>query len=126
MAKEKKLSARERQILDILYRRGRGTVAEVRAEMSDPPSYDSVRTFLRILEEKKFVQHDNDGPRYVYRPVVPQKRAQRDALRHLVETFFDGSPERAAVALLELSDKALGDEELDALEKWVKQKGKEQ
>lgn len=119
------LSARERQILDILYQRGGASVATVHGAMTDPPSYDAVRTTLRILEEKGFVRHSHDGPRYIYHPIVPQRSAQREALKHLVETFFQGSVEKAVVALLRSSDRHLTKTELDELESWIKQKGTE-
>ena len=122
--RRQKLSPRERQILDILYQRGSASVAEVREAMSDPPSYDSVRTTLRILEEKEFVRHKQDGPRYIYQPAIAQKNAQRAALQHLLQTFFQGSAEKAAVAMLKLSDQALSDKELDELEAWLDDRGK--
>ncbi len=94
------LSRRERQIMEILYRRGRATVAEVRAAMADAPSYSAVRALLRVLEDKGHVRHDEEGPRYVYFPSVPRTEARDSALRHMVRTFFDGSPAQAAAALL--------------------------
>jgi predicted transcriptional regulator len=94
------LSRRERQIMDILFRRGRATAAEVMAELPGDPSSSTVRTQLRVLEDKGHVRHDQDGVRFVYMPVVPRHAARRSALRHLVETFFDGSPEKAVAALL--------------------------
>lgn len=112
-----KRSPRERQILDILFKLGSATVAEVRAAMSDPPAYDSVRTTLRILEGKQSVRHKQDGPRYVYLPVVSRKAAQRDAVNHLVETFFHGSAKKAALALLKNSD--LSARELDELQRLI-------
>ena len=121
--RRQKLSPREQQILDILYRAGNMTVAQVREAMSDPPSYDAVRTTLRILEDKGFVRHRTDGPRYIYQPAIPQKSAQRAALKHLVETFFQGSADKAALALLELSGKNITEAELDDLEEWLKRKG---
>lgn len=114
-----KLSRRERQIVDILYRRERATVAEVMEEMADPPSYSAVRTTLRILEEKGHVTHVAEGPRYVYAPAVAPDSARKDALRHLVKTFFDGSPERAAVALLKMSDTMITEEQVDRVRKEI-------
>lgn len=122
--RRQKLSPRERQILDILYKRRSASVAEVRGAMADPPSYDAVRTTLRILGDKGYVRHKYDGPRYVYQPVVPQKAAQRAAVKHLVETFFQGSWEKAALALLQQSDQDLTDDDFDELEEWIRQKGK--
>src|SRR6516164_6115995 len=88
------LTRRERQIMDILYRRGRATAAEVMAELTGEPSYSTVRAQLRVLEEKGHVHHEEQGLRYVYLPAVPRHAARKSALRHLVETFFDGSPGR--------------------------------
>ena len=113
------LSRRERQIVDILYRRGRATVAEVMEEMPDPPSYSAVRTTLRILEEKGHVVHVEEGPRYVYSPAVAPDAARKDALRHLVSTFFEGSPERAAVALLKMSDTLLSEDQVERVRKEI-------
>jgi predicted transcriptional regulator len=112
-----KLTRRERQIMDVLFARGRATAAEVRASIADSPSYSAVRALLRILEEKGHAMHERDGVRYVYRPAVPVRRAKRSALRHLVKTFFDGSPEKAVAALI--NDSRLTPEELDRLSKLV-------
>src|SRR6476659_4956105 len=92
------LSRRERQIVDILYARGRATAAEVQAALPDPPSYSAVRAMLRILEDKGHVKHEQDGPRYVYLPTVAPERAQKTALRHVLQTFFNGSAEQALSA----------------------------
>lgn len=113
------LSRRERQIMDVLYQAGRGTAADVQAGMPEAPSYSAVRTMLRILEEKGHVRHDLDGPRYVYIPTVAREKAKRSALRHVVNTFFDGSASQVMTALLELSPKELGDEELARLRKVI-------
>ena len=109
------LSRREREIMDVLFERGEGTVAEVLEAIPDPPSYSAVRATLRVLEEKGHVTHREDGPRYVYRPRVEPEKARRAALRHLVSTFFGGSPEEAVAALLRMSDADLGPEELERL-----------
>jgi predicted transcriptional regulator len=95
------LSRRERQIMDVVYARGRATAAEVVAALPDPPSYSAVRALLRILEQKGHLRHEADGPRYVFLPTVSRDRARRSALRNLVRTFFDGSPAQAAAALLD-------------------------
>ena len=95
------LSRRERQIIDILYARGRATAAEVQAALPDPPSYSAVRAMLRILEDKGHVKHEQDGPRYVYVPTVGHDNAKRSALHHMLKTFFDGSTEQAISALLD-------------------------
>jgi BlaI family penicillinase repressor len=112
------LSRREREVMDVLYRRGEATVAEVLEELDDPPTYSAVRSILRVLEEKEHVAHREDGPRYVYAPAVARDRARRAALDHLVETFFDGSAEDALAALLRRSD-------LDLTEAQVKRLARE-
>ncbi len=98
------LGRRERQIVEILYRLGKATVAEVRASLPDPPTYSAVRGMLSLLEQKGHVSHLRDGMRYVYTPVVAPSKARQSALRHLVATFFEGSALAAASALLEMSD----------------------
>jgi predicted transcriptional regulator len=95
------LSRRERQVMDIVYRRGRVTAQEMMDELPDPPTYSAVRAALRLLEEKGMLAHELDGKRYVYLPTTPRERASATALRHLVRTFFDGSPEQVVNALLE-------------------------
>ena len=115
------LSRRERQIVDILYSQGRATAAEVQTALPDPPSYSAVRAMLRILEEKGHIRHEQDGPRYVYLPTVGRDRAKRSALRHMLQTFFDGSAEQAISALLDESDTRLSDRELDRLAKLIDQ-----
>src|ERR1051325_2951506 len=114
----RELGRRERQVMDALYRRGRASVAEVRREIADPPSYSAVRAMLGILEEKGLLRHERDGLRYIYRTTVARETARQSALRHLVHTFFDGSPERAAAALLAMSD-TLTPAELKRLTKLV-------
>jgi BlaI family transcriptional regulator, penicillinase repressor len=110
-----RLSRREREIMDVLYRAGRATAADVQAGIPDAPSYSAVRTMLRILEEKGHVRHESDGPRYVYIPTVTRDRAKRSALRHVVNTFFDGSASQVMAALFELAPRDLGDEEIARL-----------
>lgn len=112
---EHQLSRRERQIMDVLFRLGEGTVAEVRDELADPPGYSSVRAQLRILEEKGFAEHFQDGPRYVYKPTIKKDNARRSALRHLRETFFNGSSEQVMAALLDDADEELSSGQLDRL-----------
>jgi predicted transcriptional regulator len=109
------LSRRERQIMDIVYRRGEATAAQILAEMSDPPSYSAIRALLRILVDKEHLQHREDGPRYVYSPTVSRQKARSKALSQLVNTFFDGSALKAASALLGSSQRKLTKEELDEL-----------
>jgi predicted transcriptional regulator len=114
------LSRRERQIIDILYSSGRATAAEVQALLPEPPSYSAVRAMLRILEEKGHVKHETDGPRYVYVPTVARENAKRSALRHMLQTFFDGSAEQAISALLDDTSK-LSDDELNRLARLIDQ-----
>ena len=95
-----KLSKRERQIMDVLYRRGRATAADVHAELDDAPTYTTVRGLLRILEEKGHIRHDVDGQRFVFSPSVPRDREGASMLSHIVRTFFDDSPSKAMAALL--------------------------
>jgi len=117
----RELSRRERQIMDFLYRHGRATAAEVQANIPDPPGYSAVRAMLRVLEEKGHVRHEQDGPRYVYVPRVARDRAKRQALRHVVRTFFDGSAEQAMAALLDDRSTKLSDEDLDRLARLIDQ-----
>src|SRR5262245_35652841 len=113
------LSRRERQIMDVLYQAGRATAAEVRAALPDAPSDSAVRTMLRILEEKGHVRHDLDGLRYVYIPTVARSKAKRSALKHVLNTFFDGSASQLVAALFELPPGDLGDEEIERLRQIV-------
>lgn len=109
------LSRRERQIMDVLYRLGRGSVSEVREGMPDAPGYSAVRAMLGKLEVKGLLTHEQEGPRYVYLPALPQEEARDTALLRMVRTFFDGSAARAAAAMLELEEDELTDAELDEL-----------
>jgi BlaI family transcriptional regulator, penicillinase repressor len=113
------LSRRERQIMDVLYRRGKATVAEVMAEIPEPPTYSAVRATMRTLEDKGHIVHREHGPRYVYLPATPPDKASRDALQHVVRTFFAGSAEQALTALLEISDARVGDKEIERLRKQI-------
>jgi predicted transcriptional regulator len=119
------LSRRERQIMDILYRLGSATAAEVQQNLNDAPSYSAVRALLRILEEKGHLKHAYDGPRYVYAPVVSRPVAQKSALRQLVKTFFGGSTSNAVAALLDMSGDDLSDAELERLGQLVEQAKRE-
>src|SRR3977135_4398038 len=119
------LTRRERQILDILYRRGRATAAEVMSELSGNPSYSTVRTQLRVLEDKGHVRHEEDGLRYVYAPAVPRAAARKSALRHLVDTFFDGSAEQVVAAVLGGEARRLSDEDLKRIAELVAKARKE-
>ena len=109
------LTKRERQIMDILYRLGRATAGDVQQELPGNPHDSTVRTQLRVLEEKGHVTHEAHGLRYVYAPAVPRHSARRSALRHLVSTFFDGSTEQLVAALLGAEGSKLTDEELDRI-----------
>ena len=109
------LSRRERQILEILYLRGRASAAEVKSAMADAPSYSAVRAMLRILEEKGHVKHQSEGLKYMYVPVVGPERAKRSAMKHLLETFFHDQPEQAVATLLDISSRRLTPEELDRM-----------
>ncbi|MBZ5559196.1 MAG: BlaI/MecI/CopY family transcriptional regulator [Acidobacteriia bacterium] len=119
------LSRRERQIMDILYRRGRATAGEVMEELTGDPSYSTVRTQLRVLEEKGHIHHEEHGLRYVYMPAVPRHAARKSALRHLVDTFFDGSSEQAVAALLGGEGTRLSDEDLKRIADLVSKARKE-
>jgi len=105
------LGRRERQIMDVVFRLGRATAAEVLAGLPDPPSYSAVRGMLRLLEDKGYLRHEQDGPRYVYLPTTARDEARRSALAHLLRTFFDGSRENAVAALLDLEDEPIDDGE---------------
>jgi predicted transcriptional regulator len=109
------LSRRERQIIDILYARGRATAAEVLSALPDAPSYSAVRAMLRILEEKGHVRHEQDGPRYIYLPTIGHENAKKSAMRHMLQTFFDGSASQAISALLDDHNAKFSDAELDRL-----------
>ena len=113
------LSRRERQIMDILYRRRRATAGEVMEELPGEPSSSTVRTQLRILEQKGHVRHEEQGLRFVYMPAVARRAARRSALKHLVETFFDGSAEKTVAALLGGEAARLSDDELDRIEALI-------
>lgn len=116
-----RLGRRERQVLEAVYRLGSGTVREVRAALSDPPSYSAVRTHLRILEEKGHLRHEVCGRSYVYHPTVEKEEARRSALRSLLETFFDGSVAATVSTLLEEDDLRLSDDELAQLETMIRE-----
>src|SRR5437016_10369720 len=115
------LSRRERQIMDIIYQHGQATVADVLERLPDPPGYSAVRAMLRVLEEKGHLKHEEQGPRYVFKPTLPRKKAAVSALKQLVQTFFDGSTEQALAALLDLSSTELSDADLDRLARMIEQ-----
>lgn len=114
------LGRRERQIMEIVFRRGRATAAEVLAELPDPPTYTSVRGMLRWLEEKGHLRHERDGLRYVYLPTADLSKARTSALRHMVKTFFDGSPAEAVTALLDLPDTKLSAKDRQRLSEIIR------
>lgn len=109
------LSRRERQVMEILHRRGESTVSEIMEALPDPPTYSAVRSILRILGEKKLISHREDGPRYIYAPAKPTDKARDDVLAHVVRTYFAGSTEQAVTALLRLSDADVSDAEVERL-----------
>jgi predicted transcriptional regulator len=112
---------RERQIIEIVYGLGRASVSDVLARLPDPPSYSAVRAMLGKLEDKGYLRHEADGPRYVYLPAVPAEKASKTALRQVVNVFFGGSVEQAVMALVELPDGQLPDEKLEALAARIRQ-----
>jgi BlaI family penicillinase repressor len=119
------LSRRERQIMDILYRAGRATAGEVMAELTGEPAYSTVRAQLRVLEEKGHIRHDEQSLRYVYFPAVPRQVVQKSVLKHLVETFFEGSPEKVVAALLGRERLKVSDEELERIAQLIEKARKE-
>jgi BlaI family penicillinase repressor len=119
------LSRRERQIMDLLFQRGRATAAEVQEGLPEAPSYSAVRALLRILEDKGHVRHEQDGPRYVYIPKADRERARQSALKHVVQTFFDGSAEQAMAALLGTEAPRMAPVELERLAALIEQARKE-
>jgi len=120
-----KLSRRERQIMDILYQRGKASAADVLAGMPDAPSYSAVRAMLRVLEEKGHVKHQAEGLKYVYVPTVGREKAKRSAVKHLLDTFFSDSPEQIVAALLDVSSTRLTPEELDRMAQMIEKAKKE-
>jgi BlaI family transcriptional regulator, penicillinase repressor len=119
------LSRRERQIMEILYQRGKVSASEVREAMADAPGYSAVRAMLRILEEKGHIRHEAEGLKYVYRPTVTRDKAKRSAVKHVLDTFFAGSPEQIVAALLDVSAARLTRDELDRMSAMIEQAKKE-
>src|SRR6185436_6583746 len=119
------LTRREREIMDILYRRGRATAHEVLEDLAEPPSYSAVRALLRLLEERGHVQHAEEGQRYVYSPAVARSDARKSALAHVVKTFFAGSVEQAVATLVESSRTKLSRDELERLSDLIDRARKE-
>lgn len=122
---QKNLSRRERQIMDIIYQRGQATAAEVLENLPDPPSYSAVRAMLKVLEDKGHLRHKQQGPRYVFLPRVSREKAKRSAVKHLLQTFFDGSAENAVATLLDVSGSDLSNSDLDRLNNLISQAKKE-
>jgi BlaI family transcriptional regulator, penicillinase repressor len=119
------LSRRERQIMDILYGRGKSSASEVREAMPNAPGYSAVRAMLRVLEEKGHVKHEVDGVKYVFSPTVPRDKAKRSAVKHLLDTFFNDSPEQVVAALLDVSSTRMTREELDRMAQMIEKAKKE-
>ena len=113
------LSRRERQIMDIIYRRAQATAMEMMENLPDPPSYSAVRAMLRLLEEKGYLKHQQDGLRYVYLPTVSRDKARQSALKQMLQTFFDDSTEDAVATLLNISKSKLSKADLDRLSKLI-------
>ena len=114
-----RLSRRERQIMELIYASGQATATEVLERLPDPPSYSTVRALLRILETKGHLRHTVDGTRYVFLPTVAPERARRSAMQSLLQTFFEGSPEKAVAALLDVSRSELSEEDLDRISRLI-------
>ena len=119
------LSRRERQIMDILYQRGKSSASEVLDAMPDPPGYSAVRAMLRVLEEKGHVRHQAEGLKYVYVPTVARDKAKRSAVKHLLDTFFKDAPEQAVAALLDVSSTRLTRAELDRMAEMIEKAKRE-
>ena len=119
------LSRRERQIMDIIYKRTQATAADVMDNLPDPPSYSAVRAMLRLLEEKGYVKHQMDGLRYVFLPTVSREKARQSALKQMLQTFFDDSTEDAVAALLDISKSKLSKADLDRLSALIEEARKE-
>ena len=122
---QKNLSRRERQIMDIIYQFGQATAAEVLDNLPDPPGYSAVRAMLKILEDKGHLRHKQQGPRYVFLPKVSREKAKRSAVKHLLQTFFDGSAASAVATLLDVSRSDLSNADLDRLNNLISQAKKE-
>lgn len=116
---ERPLTRRERQVMDILFERGRCDAREVRAALDDPPSYSAVRAVLAVLERKGLVTHGKESRRFIYRPAVPEERAKRSALKKLMRTFFDNSPEKLVASLLDPADQKLSPEEIGRIRELI-------
>jgi len=120
------LSRRERQIMDILYQRGKASASEVKEFMDSAPGYSAVRAMLRVLEEKGHVKHQAEGLKYVYVPTVGREKAKRSAVKHVLDTFFNGSPEQIVAALLDVSSTRLTRGELDRMAEMIEKAKREE
>jgi BlaI family penicillinase repressor len=125
LQRQQGLSRRERQIMDILYRSGKASASDVLNAMPDPPSYSAVRAMLRVLEEKGHIKHQEEGLKYVYAPVVARDKAKRSAVKHVMETFFNGSAEQIVAALLDVSSTKLTRDELDRMAEMIEKAKRE-
>ena len=125
MKSEKSLSRRERQIMDVIYELKDASVLQVLERLPSPPGYSAVRALLRVLEQKGHLSHRQDGPRYIYRPLLPKEKAKRKALSHLLRTFFDGSTEDVVAALLDLSEDHLSEDDYRRLTDLIEKARKE-
>jgi len=119
------LSRRERQIMDVIYSRGKATAAEVLENMPSPPGYSAVRAMLRLLEEKGYVRHEQDGPRYIYLPTLSRDKARQSAMKQMLQTFFDNSTEQAVAALIDMTRSKMTRGELDRLSQLIEKARKE-
>ena len=123
----KELSKRERQIMEVIFRVGRASAADIREQLPDAPSNSTVRTLLRILEEKGQLEHEMEGKSYVYFPTIEPEKARKTALRDVIKTFFSGSVEKTVATLIDMSDESLDEKKLDALADMIeaaKKRGK--
>ncbi|MDH4220304.1 MAG: BlaI/MecI/CopY family transcriptional regulator [Candidatus Aminicenantes bacterium] len=125
MRGQKNLSRREREIMDIIYKMGRASVAQVLERIPDPPGYSAVRALLRVLEEKRHLRHIQEGPRYIYFPTLSREEARQNALKHVMQTFFDNSTEDAVAALLNISEGKLSETDYKRLSELIKKARKE-
>jgi predicted transcriptional regulator len=121
LEKQHTLSRRERQIMDALIARGRASASDIQSLIPDPPGYSAIRATLRVMEEKGYIRHEQNGPAYVYAPKIAPERAKRSAVKHILNTFFAGSAERMVAALLDVSSGNLDASELDRIAALVKE-----
>ncbi len=119
------LSRRERQIMDVLFKRKSASVAEIQNYLDDTPAYNSIRVLLTILEKKGHVMHEKDGQKYIYRPLYSEERMKQTALKHMVTTFFEGSPAKVMSTLLDVSSNDISNKDLDALSRMIEEAKKE-